>query len=347
MANLWKPGEKSFRTWELSGQTLTAVVGVVILLFTARSAAAAAASARAATENVKQAQVQARAAANEARYASAMQALGGDFAAQRVAGFTLLRRNVEDRLRTAGDASSRADALSLYQDTLDVYENYLKYPPAPGASSVGPSSPQNQPGGGPAERQFGSHARPQDQIYAAGSLRALLGADDQALVHRLDPHYGVSMDLSFAPIYGQSWAAVDFSWLESKFLNSIDLRGSNLRGSKWGKAALVSARFQCANLGPSGTGSPTDLEGADLRDAQLQGANLQDADLRGANLKGANLTGAYVQGMKMDGAQVDDGTDFADVIGSPADRVEPTGASPSDQPSYDVGTCLDAGVAHS
>jgi uncharacterized protein YjbI with pentapeptide repeats len=285
---------------------------------------------------VEQAQAESERAASEARYASAVQALGGDMAVQRVAGFTMMSRNIEDRLRSADDARSGSDALNLYRGTLDVFENYLKFPPAQAAPSEEAKAT--------AERRFGTgRGVTQDQIYAAGQFRALLNSEIQELVLSLDSAPDVRVDLAGAPLYGLSLAGIDFAWLDVKYFVAMDVRGSNLQGSTWGRAALGSARMQCANL-ESTKSRNTDLRGADLHGASLMHANLRGADLRDADLRGADLTGAYVQGAQLGGAQLD-GAITQDLVGESADRPEVSGAAEADVPAFGVDRCLDSGWA--
>ena len=110
--------------------------------------------------------------------------------------------------------------------------------------------------------------------------------------------------------------------LRYTFFAKADLRGADLEG-----ADLVEARVFAGQLSPfwpieghpcvnATSSSPpnnkycqTNLQGADLRNAQLQGANLgaaqlQDADLRRAQLQGANLQGAELQGADLREAQL-------------------------------------------
>ncbi len=60
---------------------------------------------------------------DEARFSAAVTALGGEGQAERVAGCTMLRRNVEDRLRDARNEEDGWDAVNLYQAAIDVFEN--------------------------------------------------------------------------------------------------------------------------------------------------------------------------------------------------------------------------------
>ena len=227
---------------------------------------------------------------SEDRLSTAIAAIGGDQAAERVGGFSLLSRYVTDQLDVAngddGDAEDRVEAYSLYTVALDVLENYLRSPPSPPTESGEVAAE-----GTPARRGYGIPQIPSDTQYAANELEAMmeLKADVQDLgLESASP----SVDLSEAQLYGKSWDDIDFAWLgDGHNFPGIDLRGANLEDSIWGTTPdegsnLTKAFLQCANL----------------VDAKLIGTTLINADLRGADLSGADLTGADLTGIKLHGA---------------------------------------------
>ncbi|MFW3172026.1 pentapeptide repeat-containing protein [Geodermatophilus sp. CPCC 206100] len=359
----WKPGERRYRKWEVALHAVSLLVTLVIVAATIWAAASASKAAEAAAEAVSVAQAAIERGASEARYSAGVQAIGGDLAVERVAGFTMLRRNVEDRLRDAQavDAESyeraRGDALALFQVTLDVYENYLKFPPDGEPADEAAPPPAAAAGGVElttgdqpfAERMFGEPDRPQDQIYAAANLRGILGDTNRAAVDVLSPDEPINVDLAAAPLYGQTWRGIDFSWLDAKYFVAIDLRGADLTRSEWGNATLTSAHFQCADLAGARLNTPDpesddELIGANLRRARLTNANLQGADLRDVDLTGADLTGAYVEGAMLDGAVLDEVTTTG-VVGHPASGTDIGEIEASDVAEYEVGRCLDEGHA--
>ena len=72
---------------------------------------------------------------------------------------------------------------------------------------------------------------------------------------------------------------------------------ANLSGVNLSGADLMGADLRNANLG-------TNLENADLENANLAGAYLEDANLEGAYLENANLEGAYLENANLAGANL-------------------------------------------
>jgi uncharacterized protein YjbI with pentapeptide repeats len=221
--------------------------------------------------------------ANAERLSTAISSIGGDQAAGRVAGFTLLGYHVQDRVRASDSPEERLDAYNLYTASLDVLENYLRNP-----SQAKAEAAEESPGLG-----FGRPDIPYDNKYAAGELRKLmrLRPEIQQLRNSIKVESGVdtmapTVDLANVQLAQQSWTDIDFAWLGARFFAGIDLRGANLARSKWGVSFLVGAHLQCA----------------DLKDANLQGARLEQADLRGANLEGADFTKAVLTDIQLEGA---------------------------------------------
>jgi uncharacterized protein YjbI with pentapeptide repeats len=84
--------------------------------------------------------------------------------------------------------------------------------------------------------------------------------------------------------------------LSSASLSDADLRGANLSGANLSGAILARANLSVPepvahNPGPWGWTDPppTNLQGADLRNAVLEGADLSSADLSGADLTSASV----------------------------------------------------------
>jgi Pentapeptide repeats (8 copies) len=244
--------------------------------------------------------------ANEDRLSTAVSSVGGTQAAQRVAGFTLLRRHIQDRVTRAENAQDRRDAYNLYTGALDVLENYLRNPPVMSTETI-QASPGPASGSPPVPRAglgFGRPRVPPDNVYAANELRALMNMKPAILELQRSAEVQLpmpSVDLSNVQLYGQSWARIDFAWLGGHYFYGIDLRGSNLMGSNWEGSVLNGAHLQCANL-----------SGAILKDVSLVGADLRGADLTGANLIGANL----------DQAKLDGVTGWDEVIGFPESTID-------------------------
>jgi hypothetical protein len=195
--------------------------------------------------------------------ATAVTALGGNTAAQRVAGVTILERNVAEQLAFVTNRRSRENAYSLYTSAIIVLSNYLR-------------------SGAPAKADGQCSDVTSDITYAADELEALLALQHQ--VANLNQGK-VAIDLSNVELCNQYWSGIRFDWLSSAYLPDIDLRGANLQKSDWGGAFLYGAHLQCANL------AGADLSHATLTDADLRGANLVGATLP-ATLRDAQLVGA-------------------------------------------------------
>lgn len=294
-------------------QMLVAVAAVVA----SAAAAFAALQAKSAVDAAEKGSVQ---QSSEDQLSTAITAIGGSTATERVAGFTLLRWNVTNTVESAartGDATDRADAYALYATALDVLANYLRgagietgsaTPAAsgtPGTTAVRVTSPSPAPTstfglgyGTPSSSRDRTIPGP-DAYYAADDLQYLLSLEND--VEKLKPNAAgaLGVDLSYVELWGQQWEGVRFDWLGGHYFPGIDLRAADLRDSRWGTSSLAGAYLQCA-----------DLSGADLR-----GTNLTDADLRGANLTGADLQGAVVTGARFEGATLT-GVSINGVIGS-------------------------------
>jgi uncharacterized protein YjbI with pentapeptide repeats len=238
-----------------------------------------------------------------------MDSIGADQVAERVGGFTLLRRHVETVLEGASDETpeEKREMLKLYDTSLDVLEIYLKNPVTPqrNADSSASSSPQ---------RGWGWPDVPTDVRYAANQLGALLGYRGV-----VDPLAGEdnpppSVDLSNVQLWDQKWPGVDFSWLTTLYAPGIDLRGANLEQTTWGKQSTLSRGYlQCASLsGARFKGAwveETDfrgagLPGADFRKAHLKKADFRDADLAGVDFAGADVTHAHFEGANLKGTKL-------------------------------------------
>jgi hypothetical protein len=250
--------------------------------------------------------------ADENRLSTAIDSIGAPQLAERVAGFTMLRRHVETMMDTAvteGDADSRADAYNLYDMSLEIFENYLKNPvSAPAFEPSVEPVPAKEPVVGRGHPDVAS-----DVQYAANDLRGLL--NQEQLVSQLDEDNSTpTVDLTGIQLYRKPWEGIDFSWLAANYSPKIDLRGANLTDSAWGEVStLDEANLQCAVLINSdlrGTSlvnahlQGAALIGSDLTGADLEGADLTEANLKNADLSGANLTNANLSGANMKGADV-------------------------------------------
>jgi len=254
----WLDGEKEFRKREVDTQERLEVVqrravrwqvavaiAAVVASLTAVFVAYQARSAVLVAEQSTQLQDA------ENQLSTAITALGGTTAAQRVAGVTLLERNVADQLTVATNSQSRQNAYGLYTSAIIVLSNYLR-------------------SGMPTTTNTPCPYVSADIRYAADELKTLLDMQQQVMGLK----EGIpALDLSRTELCSQYWHGIRFNWLETAYLWKIDLRGANLANSHWGKAYLADAKLQCA-----------DLRGSDLSHATLTGA-----DLRGANLAGALL----------------------------------------------------------
>lgn len=336
----WKPEELQLKRREVRYTRHSLWLHAVTAIATTIAATAAAFAAYFAGSAVNVAQTGIDRQTKEARFSAAVQALGGNQPAERVAGAIMLRRNVEDRLASAQNAHEQLDAFNLYLTTKDILENYLKTP-VESLSSTTPAAPPAVTASGQNPLVGEPEARPgrlfpsREHVYAAQQLAGLLTKANQDLVHRFNNTRNVSVDLAYVELSGESWPEVDFSWLDGKYFYGIDLRDADLTGSKWGNAELSAASFQCSNLA-SGK-----LSRARLQGAKLQHANLQNADLRSADLRGADLTGAYVDGARFDGAQLD-GAATNGMIGASVGDGKLLKGNPKRE-EFDVKRCINNG----
>lgn len=284
-------------------------VGAISAIATAAAVVVAAVTAAFAARAVSVAEMAIDNQTKEARFSTAVQALGADEPAERVAGAIMLRRNVEDRLRSARDENDRQDAFNLYVTTENIIENYLKAPVESPPSPTLPGLPtvmaagrnQSATSSEPDARSRAAHPA-SEHTYVAGQLAKLLAKKNGGMLPGLVNNQWVSIDLANVKLAGQHWPRVDFSWLDGKYFYGIDLHKANLTNSSWGNATLTSASLQCANLAGAKFNLEKDgkLIGAHLEKAKLRHANLQNADLRSTHLEGADLTGAYIHGTRFD-----------------------------------------------
>jgi len=204
------------------------------------------------------------------RLSAALEAIGGDEPAQRIAGIALLRRNVVERLDRAGSSGAtytdRRDAYGLFGTSMLIVQNYLR------SAEVSSARP-----GTPAGAGYGVPKLASETTYAARELLQLLKL--KAQVVRL-PGDKLGVDLSHVVLYGQPWSGIDFTWV-NHFSRGLDLRSANLKGLRWGTSYLGYSYLQCADLSKA-------VFGLDRPDG-LHNASLVFADLRGANPAGARL----------------------------------------------------------
>ena len=239
---------------------------------------------------------------DEGRLSAALDAIGGDEPAQRIAGIALLRRNVVERLDRAGSSGAtetdRRDAYGLFGTSMLIVQNYLR------SAEVSSARP-----GTPAGAGYGVPKLASETTYAARELQQLLKL--KAQVVRL-PGDKLGVDLSHVVLYGQPWRGIDFTWVDH-FSRGLDLRSANLVGSRWGTSYLGYSYLQCADLSKAvfGLVRPDGLHNASLVFADLRGANLAGARLQadmtmakldGANLDGADFTNANLNGVDLSSA---------------------------------------------
>jgi hypothetical protein len=154
----WKPEELQLKKQEIRHVRHSILIGAITAIATATAAVASAVAVVFAGKGVNVAQVAIASQAKEARFSTAVQALGGHEPTERVAGAIMLRHNVQDRLDSAQNAQDQFDAFNLYVTTTTILETYLKTPvePPSSATPAGPpavtASGQNHPVGAPAAR---------------------------------------------------------------------------------------------------------------------------------------------------------------------------------------------------
>jgi hypothetical protein len=313
----WRPGERELREKEIAGQRRAQRVQAITAFAAFIAAMAAGFASWQAGQAVKIAQEGVRRQADETRLSTAVGSIGGNLSAERVAGFTLLRRHVIGMVDRAdvedSGTAERRDALDLYKSSLDIFENYLKNP-ASAASDEGDRAQAP-----PAGLGFGHPFRPSDSVYAANELNQLL--DKSRALRRIgEGQVMPAIDLSTTQLYGQPWKEIDFSWLAGNYAFRVDLRGANLTYSQWGSSSLPEAYLQCA----------------DLNQADFSGTNLEGADLRGANIAGADFTDANLEDAKLEGVF---GLESAVGLDQDVGLALPPDDKLGD--SYDRGACLD------
>lgn len=268
---------------QAKAQSIGAIVAAIATAAAAYAAWQAGQAVRVSTESMTRQN-------QEARLSAAVEALGGAEPAQRIAGLTLLRRNVTERLdRAHSDGATdedHRDARGLYAASLTIVQNYLK---SAKASSTQP--------GTPAGAGYGVPKVSKEIPYVARELQFLLQLKDQA---RSLPGARLGVDLSNVVLYSQPWDRIDFSGV-THYSKGLDLRGATLTESRWGTSYLGYSHLQCARLSKSVFGLPDGNGGFD-------NASLVSADLRGANLAGATVR-ADLTNAKLEGANLD-GTDF-------------------------------------
>ena len=164
----WKPEELELRRDEVKNARRSARVQSFLGLCAAAATVIAAIGALYAAKAVNTASEGIQRQANADRLSAALSAIGGEQAAERVAGFGLLRRHVQYRLTTSDTPEDRLDAYDLYTNALDVLENYLRNPAD--EATTQPTKVTAQPAG----LGFGRPLIPYDNKYAARELQNLL-----------------------------------------------------------------------------------------------------------------------------------------------------------------------------
>ena len=352
--------EEELRRDEIKLQRRHLMVSIPALIIGFVTAAAAVFAALQAAKAVSTAQDAVERTAREQRLTNGIQAMGGDTAAQRIAGIALMRRSVTEELnRVAGSGDSgdatlerdRRNARAAYLSTIDALENYVGAwgrPDVEGLRGASYDSPTSDVGPTTTARpssltasNIADYVVPKDVIYAANELQKLVDPELKPQAETLDAV--PSLDLANAALWGISWPDFDPDWLTAKWFAAIDLRGANLTRSDWGTSFLGEARLQCAKLShatfsvkspnaPSGrigaVLSRADLRGAvltdaDLRSADLRNAQLEAADLSRADLRGAKIAGAVFSGAEMSNTDLEGAKGVAKAVGlgtEPVDR---------------------------
>lgn len=274
MADTWKEGEYKLRRREVGINILSTVIQGVAVAAALVASLAAAYAARQAGRAVSVAEAGNTQHSRDDQLSTAITAIGGDTASERVAGVTLLRLNVAERVASAaGRPEQRDSARGAYITALDVLANYLRGNATEPADAI-PAPPSTAQDFGLGHGKPNGQQPPFDAVYAGDQLRELLKM--APAVKSLDGHKpSPAIDLSKDELYGMPWSGISFDSLNKGYLRQVDLRMANLANSNWGNANLQHAYLQCANL-----------TGADLRKADLTGA-----DLRGANVEDANFAG--------------------------------------------------------
>jgi pentapeptide repeat protein len=223
--------------------------------------------------------------AEDTQLSTAITAIGSSDTPEEIAGLLLLRQNTLSRFALQGETGEpAADVYSDYTTALQVLSGYLSSRTQ--EFLTGYSDQASWPFG----RGYGIPASPGiplDIYYAADQIRDLLASKVMTEVAGLSLGEQPALDLSNDELTGQSWTAIDFSWI-SAFLVGIDLRGADLASSQWSTSSDLShAYLQCADL------QGANFAGADLSFADLAGADVQGADFRGAQLEGTLLAPVY------------------------------------------------------
>jgi uncharacterized protein YjbI with pentapeptide repeats len=295
--------------WAQLGGTIASLAAAIVAVFVAVNA----------FNQTKATEKGALRAADESRLSTAVNNLGAELPAQRLAGLALLRRLAVHKVESANegdvDDSDRRDALRFFRATLNVLENYVNHPT--------PSSPSESES--PPRPAVGDPQMSLDARRAANELKDLVMEKTAFLQLRRRfihdaPFTGVrdvsaqdegtapplpAIDLSHTTLYGLYWKGIDFSWLGGRSFVQADLRGASLQDSNWAAskeqkgADLTEAFMQCSFL------KGARLQGAVLRFAHLEGADLTGAHLEGADLTGAHLQGAHLGRVHLKGAALD------------------------------------------
>jgi hypothetical protein len=203
--------------------------------------------------------------AHESRLAAALSSINSDEYRSRAAGYGLLRRNVERRIRSADTEAERGDAADTYVFAVDLFITYIRVQPA--STDIRSTSDS--------ERETST---------LAFQLAKLIELYPDVRAAAPDLSFGLELnEIPFGPV---SWPGVDLSGLTFASFNGADLRNANLAGSNLTGVSMDHASLECANL------AGATLIDAGFVEADLRGADLSGADLRGANLKNVNLEGA-------------------------------------------------------
>jgi hypothetical protein len=282
----WKPGEDTLRKSEVRWGKVSVVVHGLVALIAVGAVYVGIKATNTAKDAVDTAREGTERQTSEDRLSTAIGAIGGDQPGERVGGLAMLRRHVGSQLSAANSDDEGSDeerrqkgldALLLYTAALDVFENYLRNPPDDQADADGGLG-------------YGMPDVPADNAYAAKELREMMRLRSEVEALDIDsalspaPTLDLAVDVAKVQLRGQSWAGIDFAWLNGHYFRGIDLRSANLADSRWGESSLQKAFLQCA-----------DLDGA-----KFIGTKLRGADLRGANISDADFSDAKVARIKLD-----------------------------------------------
>ncbi len=155
-----------------------------------------------------------------------------------------------------------------------------------------------------------AQSRPGDEvrlIARAYVLSALRQLDPERKRDLLAFLYNANLISGDQPVVALSEADLSRADLSHLDLSSLNLSGANLSGANLSNAKFVKASFVLTNLDGANL-SQADLTGANLEEADLQGASLYKTVLSNADLFHATHTQALPEASTLSGAKLPEGT---------------------------------------